>query len=162
EREVRTTASLRHPNTVSVYDYGNLDDGTFFYVMEYLPGFSFQHLVEVHGPLPPGRAVYLLRQVCGALHEAHSIGLVHRDIKPDKVLACCLGGKHDVAKLFDFGLVQMMFAGPASSRLTQTGSVVGTPDFMSPEQVAGQEIDHRSDVFSLGAVAYFILTGRLP
>jgi serine/threonine protein kinase len=162
EREVRATASLRHPNTVSVYDYGNLDDGSFFYVMEYLPGLSFQQLVEVHGPLPPGRAVYLLRQVCGALHEAHSIGLVHRDIKPDNILTCRLGGKHDVAKLFDFGLVQSMFTGAAASRLTQTGSIVGTPDYMSPEQVSGLAIDHRSDVFSLGAVAYFLLTGRVP
>jgi serine/threonine protein kinase len=162
EREVRTTARLRHPNTVSVYDYGNLDDGSFFYVMEYLPGLSFQQLVEVHGPLPPCRAVYLLRQVCGALHEAHSIGLVHRDVKPDNILTCCLGGKHDVAKLFDFGLVQTVFTGAADSRLTQLGSVVGTPDYMSPEQVSGLEIDHRSDVFSLGAVAYFLLTGRPP
>jgi serine/threonine protein kinase len=162
EREVQTTAKLRHPNTVSIYDYGMLDDGSFFYVMEYLPGLSLQQLVERCGPLPPGRVIYLLRQVCGALFEAHSIGLVHRDIKPANVHTCQLGGQHDVAKLFDFGLVQTPFSGDEASRVTQTGSVVGTPDFMSPEQVTGEEIDCRSDVFSLGAVAYFLLTGQLP
>jgi hypothetical protein len=162
EREVWTTAKLRHPHTVGIYDYGHLDDGTFFYVMEYLPGLNLQQLVEHCGRLPPARAVYLLRQICGALHEAHGIGLVHRDIKPDNVLVCRLGGAHDVAKLFDFGLVWTVDGGELASRLTQAGSLLGTPYFMSPEQVTGEEIDQRSDLFSLGAVAYFLLTGKLP
>jgi serine/threonine protein kinase len=161
-REVQTTAQLRHPNTVAIFDFGNLEDGTFFYVMEYLPGLSLQQLVDRHGPLPPARVVYLLRQVCGALQEAHAAGLVHRDVKPDNVLVCRLGGQHDVAKLFDFGLVQTVAVGDVDSRLTQAGSVLGTPTFMSPEQVTGEEIDHRSDLFSLGAVAFFLLTGKAP
>jgi tRNA A-37 threonylcarbamoyl transferase component Bud32 len=162
EREVQTTAKLRHPHTVSIYDYGHLEDGTFFYVMEYLPGLRLQQLVERWGRLPAGRVIHLLRQICGALHEAHDIGLVHRDIKPDNVLVCRLGGQHDVAKLFDFGLVRSTDGDEMASRLTQAGSLLGTPYFMSPEQVTGDEVEQRSDLYSLGAVAYFLLTGRLP
>ncbi|HMF12551.1 MAG TPA: serine/threonine-protein kinase, partial [Gemmataceae bacterium] len=162
KREVQITAMLRHPNTVAIYDYGDLEDGTFFYVMEHLPGLSLQQLVEQHGPVPPGRAIYLLRQICGALSEAHSIGLVHRDVKPDNVLVGCLGGQHDVAKLFDFGLVRTVEDEGPTSRLTKAGSVLGTPSYMSPEQVMGEPIDQRSDLFSLGVVAYFLLTGKLP
>jgi tRNA A-37 threonylcarbamoyl transferase component Bud32 len=163
EREVQTTAQLRHPNTISIFDYGRLDDGTFFYVMEYLPGLSLQQLVEQHGPMPPARVAYLLRQVCGALSEAHGIGLVHRDIKPDNILVCNLGGRHDVAKLFDFGLVISVATGSTNDmKLTQDGSYLGTPHYMSPEQVTGAPTDHRSDLFSLGAVAFFALTGKPP
>ena len=106
EREVRLTATLSHPNTVEIYDYGRAEDGTYYYVMEYLPGLSLAELVERHGPLPPARAVYLLRQVCGALREAHAAGLIHRDIKPSNIFAARRGGMDDVAKLLDFGLVR--------------------------------------------------------
>ena len=106
EREVRLTATLSHPNTVEIYDYGRTEDGTYYYVMEYLPGLSLAELVERHGPLPPGRAVYLLRQVCLALREAHAAGLIHRDIKPSNIFAARRGGMDDVAKLLDFGLVR--------------------------------------------------------
>src|SRR5262249_55874885 len=95
EREVRASATLTHWNTIEIYDYGHAEDGTFYYVMEYLPGLSLQELVDRHGPLPAGRAVYLLRQVCAALREAHAIGLIHRDIKPSNILACERGGVHD-------------------------------------------------------------------
>ncbi len=162
EREVRATAQLRHPNTVGIYDFGSLEDGSFYYVMEYLPGLSLQQLVERHGPLPPARAVHLLRQLCGALAEAHGIGLIHRDVKPDNVLLCRLGGLHDVAKLFDFGLVQIARGDAPSERLTQVGLVVGTPEYMSPEQVTGEGVDLRTDLFSLGAVGYFLLTSTCP
>jgi hypothetical protein len=162
EREVRATAQLRHPNTVGIYDFGSLEDGSFFYVMEYLPGLSLQQLVEQYGPLPPARAVHLLRQLCGALSEAHAMGLIHRDIKPDNVLVCHLGGLHDFAKLFDFGLVRTADRDASSARLTQAGMVMGTPEYMSPEQVIGQEVDLRTDLFSLGAIAYFLLTGFCP
>src|SRR5262249_4074836 len=96
EREVCATAGLTHPNTVQVFDYGTAADGTFYYVMEYLPGTTLEALVERHGPLPPARAVYFLRQVCGALQEAHAAGLVHRDIKPGNVIVGQRGGKEDV------------------------------------------------------------------
>ena len=106
EREVQLTATLSHPNTVEIFDYGRTEDGTYYYVMEYLPGLSLADLVERHGPLPPARAVYLLRQVCGALSEAHAAGLIHRDVKPSNIFAARRGGMDDVAKLLDFGLVR--------------------------------------------------------
>ena len=164
EREVRATAQLTHPNTVEIYDYGHAEDGTFYYVMEYLPGLDLDDLVTRYGPVPPARAVHFLRQLCGALQEAHAAGLVHRDIKPGNVLVCRHGGRHDVAKLLDFGLVQASGArGDDPSRLTAKGTVVGTPAYMAPEQARGAEAaDARSDLYSLGALGYFLLAGRPP
>ncbi len=162
EREVQTMATLTHPNTVRVYDYGLATDGTFYYAMEYLPGLSLDELVAEHGPLPPAHVVHFLRQVCGALREAHAVGLVHRDIKPANILACQIGGMHDTAKLFDFGLVRV-HALSANAGLTGLGTIAGTPAFMSPEQAAGTaDVDVRSDIYSLGAVAYYLLTGEAP
>jgi serine/threonine-protein kinase len=162
EREVQTTATLTHPNTVQIFDYGHAADGTFYYVMEYLDGMSLEALVKRHGPLPPARAVHVLRQVCGALQEAHAVGLIHRDIKPSNILLCQRGGRHDVAKLLDFGLVQAHGL-PADAKLTQEGALAGTPAYMSPEQAgAPMDLDTRSDIYSLGAVAYFLLTGQPP
>jgi eukaryotic-like serine/threonine-protein kinase len=162
EREVRITATLSHPNTVEIYDYGRTEDGAYYYVMEYLPGLSLNELVERHGPLPPERVVYLLRQVCLALREAHAAGLVHRDIKPSNIFAARRGGMDDVAKLLDFGLVQPLAAARAPNQ-SEDGEILGTPMFMSPEQATGgRELDERSDIYSLGAVAYYLLTGRPP
>jgi len=162
EREVRLTATLSHPNTVEIYDYGRTEDGTYYYVMEYLRGLSLADLVERHGPLPPGRAVYLLRQICLALREAHGAGLIHRDIKPSNIFASRRGGLDDVAKLLDFGLVLPMDR-TGVPQLSGEGQVLGTPLFMSPEQATGGcELDGRSDIYSLGAVAYYLLTGRPP
>ncbi|MFI5456164.1 MAG: serine/threonine-protein kinase [Isosphaerales bacterium] len=162
EREVRLTATLSHPNTVEIFDYGRTEEGTYYYVMEYLPGLSLADLVKAHGPLPPARAVYLLRQVCLALREAHTSGLVHRDVKPSNIFAARRGGADDVAKLLDFGLVLPVAAGRAP-HLPREDKVIGTPMFMSPEQVMNsQELDERSDIYSLGAVAYYLLTGRPP
>jgi len=162
EREVRLTATLSHPNIVDVYDYGRAEDGTYYYVMEYLPGLSLEDLVELYGPLPPGRVVYLLRQVCQALSVAHAAGLIHRDIKPSNVIAARRSGMDDVAKLLDFGLV-LPRAGSPMPHLTGEGQVLGTPLFMSPEQVTNSRpLDVRSDIYSLGAVAYVLLTGKPP
>jgi serine/threonine-protein kinase len=163
EREVRATASLTHPNTVQVFDYGHTPDGTFFYVMEYLPGVTLEQLVKQYGPLTPERAIHFLRQLCGALAEAHAIGLIHRDIKPGNVIVCERGGLHDVAKLLDFGLVLAQGPGQVGDRLTQDGAIAGTPAYVSPEQAGGQELlDARSDVYSVGALAYYLLTGKPP
>ena len=162
EREVRLTAALSHPNTVEIYDYCRAEDGTYYYVMEYLNGLSLDELVAREGPLPPGRVVYLLRQVCGALREAHAAGLVHRDIKPSNIFAARRGGTSDMAKLLDFGLV-LPTARSGSAHLSREGQILGTPLFMAPEQATGgRELDERSDIYSLGAVAYFLLTGRPP
>lgn len=161
EREVRATARLSHWNTVEVFDYGRTDDGTFYYVMEYLPGLSLAELVEHYGPMPAERVVYLLRQACDALREAHSIGLIHRDIKPGNIFAAQRGGVYDVVKLLDFGLAKPLEGGAIS--LTQDGALTGSPLYMSPEQaLAEQEANARSDIYSLGAVAYFLLTARPP
>jgi len=164
EREVQAMATLTHWNTVEVYDYGRTEDGTFYYVMEYLPGLSLQELVDTHGPLQIGRAIHFLRQICGALREAHSIGLIHRDIKPSNVIACQRGGVDDVAKLLDFGLVQDLSGmGLGGDKLTMQGAILGSPNFISPEQAAGtKNIDARTDIYSLGAVAYFLVTGHTP
>ena len=161
EREVQATAQLRHPNTVEIYDYGIAADGTFFYVMEYLPGMSLEELVGKHGPQPAERVVYLIRQVCGALREAHAGGLVHRDIKPGNIVVFPAGTPHDMVKLVDFGLVHSLAEVEKSEeRITRDGLIVGTPEYMSPEQASGGILDGRSDLFSLGSVAYYLITGR--
>src|SRR5207247_1010782 len=116
---------LKHWNTVEIFDYGRAEDGTFYYVMEYLPGVNLQEMVDSHGVLPPGRVVHLLRQVCAALGEAHASGLVHRDIKPSNIILCERGGVFDVIKLMDFGLVKSV-ARTAAGKLTIEGTVVGT------------------------------------
>jgi serine/threonine protein kinase len=162
EREVRMTAQLSHWNTVEIYDYGRTEDGTLFYVMEYLPGLSLDVLLERHGPLPAKRVIYMLRQACQGLQEAHAIGLIHRDIKPGNLFAAHRGGLYDVVKVLDFGLVKPVAEIP-SARLTQEGAISGTPLFMSPEQACGfSDLDARSDIYSLGAVAYTLLSGRPP
>lgn len=162
EREVRTTATLTHPNTVQVFDYGHTSDGTFYYVMEFLPGLTLEHIVKTHGHLPPGRAVHFLCQLCDALQEAHAVGLIHRDIKPGNVMACERGGVPDVVKLLDFGLV-LPVGKLEDDKLTQEGTLAGTPAYMSPEQAEGQEnVDLRTDIYSIGALAYFLLSGQPP
>jgi serine/threonine-protein kinase len=163
EREVQATATLTSPHTVEIYDYGHSPDGMFYYVMEYLPGVDLERLVRDHGPLPPGRVIYLLVQLCGALREAHDKRLIHRDIKPSNIILCERGGQFDAVKLLDFGLVREMNAADHREQLTQEGWIAGTPAYLSPEQAQGHvEVDARSDIYSLGAVAYFLLTGRPP
>jgi serine/threonine protein kinase len=161
-REVQAVTGLTHPNTVRVYDYGRAEDGSFYYVMEYLDGPTLEQLLPDRGPLPPGRVVYLLRQLCGALAEAHAAGLVHRDVKPGNVIVARLGGVCDVAKLLDFGLVLDESAAGGEDRLTRAGAVMGTPAYMPPEQAAGDPVGARGDVYALGAVGYYALSGRPP
>jgi serine/threonine-protein kinase len=162
EREVRAAATLTHWNTIEIFDFGHAEDGTFYYVMEYLPGMNLEDLVERHGAMPPERAVHLLRQVCQALREAHGIGLIHRDIKPSNIFACERGKVYDVAKLLDFGLVKTLGTEGDSVRLTRDGALAGSPAFMSPEQALGRrQLDARSDIYNIGAVAYFLITGNL-
>ncbi|MDZ7616084.1 MAG: serine/threonine-protein kinase [Patescibacteria group bacterium] len=163
QREVQSTARLSHWNTIEIFDYGHTEDGTFYYVMEYLPGMSLMELVERFGPLPPERAIHLLAQTCDALTEAHAMGLIHRDIKPGNIFAAQRGGVYDVAKLLDFGLVKPLTDDEHSIQLTTEGAITGSPLFMSPEQATGDaQPDARSDMYSLGAVGYFLLTGRPP
>ncbi|MDP6444353.1 MAG: serine/threonine-protein kinase [Pirellulaceae bacterium] len=163
EREVRATAQLSHWNNIDIYDYGRADDGTFYYVMEYLPGVNLSTLVQEYGPLAPARAVHLIHQICLALEEAHGEGLIHRDIKPANIFSSFRGGRYDVAKLLDFGLVKPLLSDDTSTQLTQEGSITGSPLFMSPEQASGDtQPDARSDIYSVGCVLYYLLTGRAP
>jgi len=177
EREVRAMARLNHWNTVQIFDYGLTEDGTFYYAMEYLPGLNLEEMIQRSGPLPPGRVVHFLRQICNALREAHSIHLIHRDIKPSNILACKRGGLSDVIKLLDFGLVRQISAAaedvgtPVTARGldagmtidTGRGGIAGTPQYMSPEQIrSSDQIDERSDIYGVGALAYFLLTGQPP
>ena len=162
QREVRATAKLSHWNTVEIFDYGNTAEGTFYYVMEYLPGMSLRELVEQYGPLQPERVIHLLRQACDALGEAHAAGLIHRDVKPGNIFAARRGGVDDVVKLLDFGLVKPLVE-QQPIQLTTEGSITGSPLFMSPEQATGDGTpDARSDIYSLGAVGYCLLTARPP
>jgi serine/threonine-protein kinase len=153
---------LTHPNIVEVYDFGLTPGGAFYYVMEYLPGLTLGELVSGYGALPPGRVVYLVRQVCEALHEAHGAGLVHRDIKPGNVIVGRYGGRSDVVKLLDFGLVRSL-GEVHETHLTGEGQVLGTPDYLSPEQAGGAALaGPRSDLYSLGSLTYYLITGRPP
>jgi serine/threonine-protein kinase len=162
EREVQATAKLSHWNSIDIYDYGRTADGTFYYVMEFLPGHNMGEIVQDYGPMPAGRVVYLMRQVCDALAEAHSHGLVHRDIKPANIFCAYRGGMFDVAKLLDFGLAKPL-SDVQEAGLTQEGTITGSPLFMSPEQATGSnEVDERSDIYSLGAVMYLMVTGKPP
>jgi eukaryotic-like serine/threonine-protein kinase len=158
EREVKLTARLKHPNTVTVYDYGRTPEGVFYYAMELLDGATLEQIVDTTGPLPVGRAVHVLAQAAGALSEAHELGLIHRDIKPANIMLCNQGGQMDVAKVLDFGLVKELDG--KSPGLTRDNAITGTPLYMSPEALTGAEsVDARSDLYALGAVAYYLLVG---
>jgi hypothetical protein len=160
EREVQLCSQLTHPNTIDIYDYGRTRDGTFYYAMEYLEGVSFEELVRSRGAQPIGRVVHALRQACGSLQEAHDLGLVHRDVKPQNLMLCPRGGRHDVVKVLDFGLVKET-RNPHTRDITQFAKVLGTPLYMPPERLRNPaDADARCDLYGLGAVAYFMLTGR--
>jgi len=160
EREVQATSQLTHPNTIAIYDYGRTPDGIFYYAMEYLPGLPLDQIVREDGPQPEARVVYLLKQICASLAEAHRIGLVHRDIKPANIMLCERGGTYDVVKVLDFGLVKDLDAG-RDAGLTSLDHVVGTPMYMAPEGViSAANVSPRSDVYAVGAVAYALVTGH--
>ncbi len=161
EREVQMTAQLSHPNTVAVYDYGRTPDGVFYYAMEYLDGINLEELVREYGPQPAGRVIAILDQVCGALAEAHELGLVHRDIKPANIILTERGGELDVAKILDFGLVKPVASDAAGVTLSGSAVLAGTPLYMSPEAMMAPDTgDPRSDLYALGAVAYYLLTAH--
>jgi serine/threonine protein kinase len=161
EREVQLTSQLTHPNTISVYDYGRTPDGTFYYAMEYLDGLTLHELVTEDGPQPAGRVARLLFEVCDALAEAHEVGLIHRDVKPANVFVCERGGRSDVVKVVDFGLVKAVDSLMPS--VTATNAVIGTPLYLSPESIDDPSgIDARHDIYAVGCLGYFLLCGFPP
>ena len=163
EREVQLTATLSHPSTVAIFDYGRTPTGVFYYAMEFLDGLNIEELVREEGPQDAGRVIHILEQVSGALTEAHEVGLIHRDIKPANIILCERGGMPDVAKVVDFGLVKSVVTGGADATMMMTAQNVltGTPLYMAPEAIRGAEfVDGRSDLYALGAVGYFLLTGK--
>jgi len=156
EREVKATSQLTHPNTVAVFDYGRAPNGMFYYAMEYLPGANVEQIVRRTGPMPAARVVHLMQQACASLAEAHEAGLVHRDIKPANLMVCKRGGIDDFIKVLDFGLVKDVRHPQQAASLA--GTIVGTPHYMAPEIVLGMGASPSTDLYALGAVAYFMLT----
>jgi serine/threonine-protein kinase len=163
EREAQATAALSSPHTIQVFDFGTTKDGAFYYVMELLAGRDLESLVREFGPLPANRVTYLLRQVCHSLADAHARGLVHRDIKPANIYVCRMGLEYDFTKVLDFGLVKFQHGAPdGQSLMTMNQTTPGTPAYMAPESILGdREVDARADIYSLGCVAYFLLTAEL-
>jgi serine/threonine protein kinase len=162
-RECGTVSQLEHPNTIRVYDFGEAPDGSLFIAMEYVRGEPLGAAIERGGALPVARALHILDQIGGALHEAHELGIVHRDLKPDNIILTERAGERDFVKLLDFGIAARANAGSThETRLTQQGMVLGTPPYMSPEQFSGGVLNRQSDVYSLGVIAYEMLSGRLP
>jgi hypothetical protein len=161
-REAEAAAQLRSPHTVELYDFGETEDGTLYFVMELLEGMDLESLVRREGPLPQGRVIHILRQVCESLEEAHTSGLVHRDIKPANIHVGRVGLRHDFVKVLDFGLVKSVVGPPGEdSMATAAGLTPGTPAYMAPEMALGETVDGRADLYALGCVAYFLLTGQL-
>ena len=163
EREAKATAMLSSPHTIQVFDFGLTEDRTFYYVMEMLVGRDLETLVREFGPLPADRVLFLLRQVAHSLADAHARGMVHRDIKPANIFVCRMGLEYDFVKVLDFGLVKVRErAGEAETLLTLDHTTTGTPAYMAPEIAMGEtDVDRRADVYALGCVAYYLLTGQL-
>jgi serine/threonine-protein kinase len=163
EREAQVIARLRSPHTVDLFDFGVADNGAFYYVMELLEGLDADRLVRQFGPLPAERAIFLLCQICHSLSEAESYGLVHRDIKPANIFLCRYGEDYDFVKVLDFGLVKAFQDKPdPEPALTRENMIQGTPAFIAPEQALGRSsLDSRVDIYALGCVAYWLVTGQL-
>jgi serine/threonine-protein kinase len=162
-REAEAAANLRSPHTVELYDFGVTEDGTLYLVMEFLDGMDLETMVRKTGPLTGGRVIHILRQVCDSLEEAHARGLVHRDIKPANIHLGQVGLRHDVVKVLDFGLVkEVSNVSLEHSMATIPGQMaLGTPAYMAPEMALGEPVDGRADIYALGCVAYYLLTGRI-
>jgi len=163
-RECGTVSQLEHPNTIKFYDFGKEDDGTLYIAMEFIDGQSMDDVIVKEGPLAPTRVAKIMEQVCGALDEAHDLGVIHRDLKPENIVLTERLGEKDFVKVLDFGIAARTESADAQkeAKLTQQGMVLGTPPYMSPEQFTGAELERRSDVYSLGVMAYEMLTGELP
>jgi serine/threonine-protein kinase len=159
KREAQATGALSSPHTVELFDFGTTDDGTLYYAMELLEGVDLETLVRRFGPMSPARVLHVLEQTARSLGEAHELGLVHRDIKPANIVLCRVGSELDFVKVLDFGLVKPLYVGDGSP-VSIAGAVSGTPGYVAPEHATGRALDGRADLYSLGCVAYFLLTAH--
>ena len=157
-REARAASGIGHPNIVNINDFGTTEDGSLYLAMEYLDGVTLAQAMQA-GPIPYARALEIFIQIAGALEAAHAQGIVHRDLKPENIMLMRAGKQHEFVKVLDFGIAKVK---NAAAKITHTGLVFGTPHYMSPEQAAGQPVDHRSDIYSLGVIMYQVLAGALP
>lgn len=160
--EAEAVAKLNHPNTVGIYDFGQDRDGTLFIAMEFVEGQSLRGVLIKEGPFPPLRALHIAGQIAASLSDAHAVGIIHRDLKPDNIMLQERGRQRDTVRVLDFGIAKLRDDSRMTQQsMTQAGDVLGTPQYMSPEQIRGEEIDGRADVYSLGAILYEMLTGRM-
>jgi serine/threonine protein kinase len=160
--EASLTSKLTHPNTVTIFDYGRTDDDIYYMAMEYLEGHTLHRAIRTAGHFPEERVAHIARQICRALREAHSLGVIHRDLKPANIFLVEHGDETDVVKVLDFGLVKNVSADAKAEELTQTGLFMGSPKYMAPEQIRGDKVDARTDIYSLGVIMYEMLTGKVP
>jgi serine/threonine protein kinase len=160
--EASIASKLTHPNTVTIFDYGRTDDDIYYMAMEYLEGHTLHRAIREAGSFPEERAAHVARQICRALREAHSLGVIHRDLKPANIFLVEHGDETDFVKVLDFGLVKDVSEGKPAEELTQTGLFMGSPKYMAPEQIRGDRVDARTDIYSLGIIMYEMLTGKVP
>ena len=161
-REASNASRISHPNVCQIYDFGETTEGVIYLAMEFIEGSALTALIEKEGALPPARAGKILKQSADALASAHDLGIVHRDLKPDNIMIVQGRDGSDIVKVVDFGIAKAVAGDEAGQKVTKTGLVVGTPEYMSPEQLSGDKLDGRSDIYSLGLVFYRMLTGVLP
>jgi len=161
--EAELAAKLNHPNTVNIYDFGQDADGTLFIAMEYVEGSSLRAVLAAGGAMPPARALHIVAQIASSLADAHAYGIVHRDLKPDNVMLTDRGKQRDVVRVLDFGIAKLRDDGAGVEQaMTRAGDLVGTPQYMAPEQIRAEPVDGRTDVYAVGAMLYEMITGRLP
>jgi eukaryotic-like serine/threonine-protein kinase len=159
-REAKAASRLNHPNSIGILDFGQTEDGALFIAMEFVPGEDLHTVLSNHGPLPERRIIRIITQVLSALSDAHSVGVIHRDLKPENIMVEQRRNDPDFVKVLDFGIAKIQDSdGPA---LTRAGFVCGTPEYMSPEQARGSQLDHRSDLYAVGVIIYQLVTGMLP
>ena len=160
--EASIASKLTHPNTVTIFDYGRTDDDIYYMAMEYLEGHTLHRAIREAGHFPEERAAHIARQICRALREAHSLGVIHRDLKPANIFLVEHGDETDFVKVLDFGLVKNVSGDGKGEDLTQTGLFMGSPKYMAPEQIRGDRVDARTDIYALGIIMYEMITGKVP